>query len=122
MKTCKKHIKDPVVCYSDCAGCEMQRLTFERDQFKTAYSEWMDKMAWARTWDSPLELGKHIADVTKGRVDALIAENEALRKNSDRYQHLKATWHDGSLIDRLAANVLPEDWDAAVDADMGKGC
>lgn len=34
MKTCKKHIKEPVVCYSNCAGCEMQRLTDERDKLK----------------------------------------------------------------------------------------
>lgn len=49
------------------------------------------------------------------------AEMEALSKNANRYQHIKSTWHDGGLIDRLAANVLPEDWDAVVDADMGKG-
>jgi hypothetical protein len=90
MKTCKKHIKDPVVCYSNCAGCEMERLTLERDLFKTAYNEWMDKMAWARTWDSPSELGKHIADVTKGRVDSIIAENERLREECAR---LKADNH-----------------------------
>jgi len=54
-------------------------------------------------------------------VLALIAENEALRKNSERYQHLKAIWHDGGLLERLEANVLPEDWDSTIDADMGKG-
>lgn len=48
MKTCKKHIKDPVICYSDCAGCEMQRLTDERNQLK--------------------------------------AENEALRKDADKWK------------------------------------
>lgn len=49
------------------------------------------------------------------------AEMEALSKSANRYQHIKSTWSDGGLIDRLAANVLPEDWDAAIDADMGKG-
>lgn len=43
-----------------------------------------------------------------------------LQKDTNRYQHIKSTWHDGGLIERLAANVLPEDWDAAIDADMGK--
>lgn len=41
-----------------------------------------------------------------------------LRSEANRYQHIKATWHDGGLILRLHANVLPEDWDAAIDADM----
>ena len=62
----------------------MQRLAFERDQYKTAYNEWMDKMAWARTWDSPAELGKHIAEVVKGRFDAMIADNERLTKECAR--------------------------------------
>ena len=55
--------------------CKAER---ERDQFKAAYNEWIDKMAWARTWNSPSELGKHIADVTKGRFEALKAQNDEL--------------------------------------------
>lgn len=43
-----------------------------------------------------------------------------LCKNANRYQHLKATWHDGGLLERLKENTLPEDWDAVVDADIGK--
>ncbi|MHC8295347.1 hypothetical protein [Pseudomonas sp. LB3P58] len=41
-----------------------------------------------------------------------------LRREANRYQHIKSTWHDGGLIERLEANVLPEDWDATIDADM----
>lgn len=47
-------------------------------------------------------------------------EIESLRKNAERYQHIKSTWHDGGLFELLAAYVLPEDWDAAIDADMSK--
>lgn len=47
-------------------------------------------------------------------------EIESLRKTAARYQHIKANWHDGGLIERLWANVLPEDWDKAIDADMSK--
>lgn len=43
-----------------------------------------------------------------------------LIKEAERYQHLKATWHDGGLLERLKENTLPEDWDAVVDADIGK--
>lgn len=71
-----------------------------------------------------------------GMARALIAENEALRedlehakrqplystrRNSARYLHIKSTWHDGGLLERLEANVLPEDWDLTIDADMGRG-
>lgn len=40
--------------------------------------------------------------------------------DANRYQHIKSTWNDGALLDRLKENTLPEDWDAAIDADMGK--
>ena len=49
-----------------------------------------------------------------------MAEAEALRKNSDRYLHLKATWDDGLLLERLGGNVLPADWDAEIDKDISK--
>jgi len=52
---------------------------------------------------------------------ALIAENEALRKDSERYQHIKSTWHDGGLIRLLWTNVLPADWDATIDAGISTG-
>ena len=96
MKTCKKHIKDPVICYSDCAGCEMQRLTDERNQLKAEN---------ARSTEREIRQ---------------LAEIEALRKNSTRYLHLKANWEDGLLLERLMGNVLPQDWDAEIDKDMSK--
>lgn len=49
-----------------------------------------------------------------------MADVEALRKNSARYLHLKATWDDGLLLERLGGNVLPQDWDAEIDKDMSK--
>jgi hypothetical protein len=71
-------------------GPEVLKLIVERDQFKaeverlrqfeTAYMEWSDKSDWARVNSAPAEWGKHLADVIKGRVDALTAEVEALRK------------------------------------------
>lgn len=49
-----------------------------------------------------------------------MAEAEALRKNSERYLHLKAAWDDGLLLERLGGNVLPADWDAEIDKDISK--
>lgn len=95
--------------------CKAER---ERDQFKAAYSEWMDKMAWARTWDSPSELGKHIADVVKGRFDALLAENEELRKDAERFRFIERDADSGMR------RIYGDDWIAVIDAagfqDMSK--
>lgn len=41
-------------------------------------------------------------------------------KDAERYQHLKANWEDGLLLERLMGNVLPQDWDAEIDKDMSK--
>lgn len=70
------------------------------EQFKAAYAEFAEKTDWARTWNSPNELGQHIADVIKMRFDnlqtglevtrqaleSLKAENEALRKDRTDWQ------------------------------------
>ncbi|BFT63216.1 hypothetical protein [Pseudomonas moorei] len=68
-------------------------------------------------------------------IKQLKAENEALRegleharrqplystrRNAARYLHLKSTWGDGLLLERLGGNVLPADWDAEIDKDMSK--
>ena len=97
MKTCKKHIKDPVICYSDCAGCEIQRLTDERNQLKAENEALRDDLEHARR--QPLY---------------------STRRAAERYQHLKATWGDGVLLEMLTNNVLPADWDAEIDKDMSK--
>ena len=55
-------------------------------------------------------------------VLALIAENEALRKDADRYRHLKLdATDDGSLIERLDCNISIMNWDSAIDVAMGSG-
>lgn len=65
-----------------------QTALSERDTFKTAYNEWIYKSAWARADTAVTELGKHLADVIKGRFDQITAENEALRKDAERYRWL----------------------------------
>lgn len=71
MKTCKKHIKDPVICYSDCAGCEIQRLTDERNQLRSENQElrkgwYLNECGDNRFWPEEME--------------ELKAESDALRK------------------------------------------
>lgn len=111
MKTCKKHIKDPVVCYSDCAGCEMQRLTDERDKLKA------DNDALRNAYMSSGE-----------REHALRIELASMRSDAERYRFLrgdatnsvrdfcivKKFW-DGTFPDRI---LVLDDADAEIDAEM----
>jgi hypothetical protein len=39
MKTCKKHITDPVVVYRKCVGCELQALREECNKLKAETDE-----------------------------------------------------------------------------------
>jgi hypothetical protein len=68
----------------------------------------IDRLAGAHEWVSYLEF-----DLAKAREELALA-----KPNAARYQHLKATWEDGGLLERLDANVKPEHWDATIDADM----
>lgn len=64
------------------------------------------------------------AEVEAMREDLEQAKRNPLystRRAAARYRHLKASWNDGGLMDRLTENTRPEDWDAAIDADMSKG-
>ncbi|KAB0509627.1 hypothetical protein [Pseudomonas moorei] len=70
-------------------------------------------------WHLADQLKAEVARSTEREIHQL-AEIEALRKNSARYLHLKATWDDGLLLERLGGSVLPEDWDAEIDKDMSK--
>ena len=76
------HFKDEVIrLFGDDIGlakafaAEAQRL----ESFKAAYIEWSDKTEWARDGSTATEWGKHLADVIKARLDAIKAENTALR-------------------------------------------
>lgn len=141
---CKKNLMPcptPGMCapHSGCPGVDVEagkKLVAENDRLFKLLERMIDQML-------PVEEMKDLpgysrvltAEALLAERDQLKAENEALREDLEharrqplystrraaaRYQHIKSTWHDGGLIDRLAANVLPEDWDAAIDADMGK--
>ena len=52
-------------------------------------------------------------------IARLRAECEGLRVDAGRYAHMKSQQATGSaLLERLDMNIRPENWDAAVDADM----
>lgn len=70
----------------------------------------IDRLAGAHEWAFYLE-----RDLATAREELALAKPDAAR-----YLHLKATWEDGGLIERLEANVKPEHWDATIDADIKK--
>ncbi|KPB87065.1 Uncharacterized protein AC504_2431 [Pseudomonas syringae pv. maculicola] len=59
-------------------------------QFETALSEWADKTEWLRITIQPKELGMHLADVMKGRIDQLTVTNELLRDRKNSIVMLKS--------------------------------
>ncbi|WP_148057456.1 hypothetical protein [Pseudomonas brassicacearum] len=63
---------------------------------------------------------QNLSAVGIGRYLRLCSPEVVLMLLADaaRYQHIKSTWHDGGLLERLKENTLPEDWSAAIDADM----
>lgn len=70
-----------------CQQAEIRRLR----QFEVAYKEWSDKTDWARIAAKSDELGKHIADVLRERIErkdellrqALTVINNSVSPNED---------------------------------------
>ncbi|WP_095067898.1 ead/Ea22-like family protein [Pseudomonas sp. Irchel 3A18] len=108
---------------------EIERL----EQFKAAYMEWSDKTDWFQCIATAKDLGKHRADVLHEHFDRLKAENEALRKDAERYRFVsQLAWY----VDRAAyiydignakspwagerAPVDADDVEYAIDAAMAK--
>ena len=58
---------------------EIESLKSERDRFRAAYHEWSDKTEWARKDTTVNELGKHLADVLRERIEELQAALKAAR-------------------------------------------
>ncbi|MBX8528536.1 ead/Ea22-like family protein [Pseudomonas cichorii] len=67
---------------------DFESLAAERDQFKAAHLEWIEKTEWVQKSVKAPELGKHRADVINQRFEQLKTENEALRKDAERLDRL----------------------------------
>jgi hypothetical protein len=57
------------------ARLEIESLKSERDRFRVAYHEWSDKTEWVRKSTTVNELGKHLADVLRERIEGLQADS-----------------------------------------------
>lgn len=81
-----KDVEDPQMVVTTA---ELLGLLNDLDNHRRAVREWDNKTNWVSRTIKVKELGIHRGDILKARIDALTAENEALRKNSDRYQWLR---------------------------------
>lgn len=72
-------------------------------QFETALSEWADKTEWLRITIQPKELGMHLADVMKGRIDQLTVTNELLRDRKNSIVMLKS---ERDQLEALLSRVI----------------
>lgn len=61
------------------AAAELLRLDAKVQSLECAIKEWCEKTNWVRKTCKPRELGMHLADVLRARIEALDAENKALR-------------------------------------------
>ena len=61
------------------AAEELRRLDARVTSLEFAFNEWHDKTDWVQETAQALELGMHRADVLRARIEALDAENKALR-------------------------------------------
>jgi hypothetical protein len=59
------------------------RLDARVKSLEFAFNEWHDKTNWVQETAQALELGMHRADVLRARIEALDAENKALRERME---------------------------------------
>lgn len=85
------------------------------DRFRIALEEWICKTQWVQESSVPKELGKHRADIIMERIDSLKAENEALRKDAERYRFLRQY-----TVDSYLAQGSFETLDRGIDSVMSK--
>lgn len=58
----------------------VRELEAERDMFRAAFHEWIEKTEWVQYTIQPQELGRHLADVMRARIGKLEAEVATLKQ------------------------------------------
>jgi hypothetical protein len=95
-------------------------------QIEYAFSEWIEKTDWVQSTVQASELGRHRADVLRTRIDQFKAENEALRKDAERWRFFSVLANDLQAFPHSWGQMTPEKMDFMCDeamagAAMGKG-
>lgn len=94
----------------------LRRLDAEDKRLNIALDEWMEKTDWVQQTIRPRELGMHRADVLRARIEALDAENKALRADAGRYHHLRDC-NSGSLVVMQITGTGEDDWHVLTEGD-----
>jgi len=100
------------------AAAELLRLDAKVRSLEFVAEEWCEKTNWVRQTCKPRELGMHLADVLRARIQALDAENKSLRERLDAAGDL-----DPALSREVyrACEDLPEGWAIRIDLESGFG-
>lgn len=100
------------------AAAELLRLDTKVQSLEFAAKEWHEKTDWVQNTIKPRELGMHRADVLRARIEALDAENKALRERLEAFGDL-----DPALSRKVyrACEDLPEGWSIRIDLENGYG-
>ena len=56
------------------AAHKLKQVTEERDALKRSHDEWIEKTKWVQETIQPKELGRHLADILKSRLEELVDE------------------------------------------------
>lgn len=81
------------------AAAELRRLDARVKSLEFSFNEWHDKTDWVQDTAQALELGMHRADVLRARIEALDAENKALRAQLDASPKAAPTDAQVALLD-----------------------
>jgi len=101
---------------------ENQVLRSSFDRLGIAFNEWSDKTYWVRKTVQPQELGKHIADVLRERIERLTSElaaaearNATLTDDAARWRHVRDEPYTEEVA-RVMRYQLNASMDQAIDA------
>lgn len=88
--------------------------TLSRSSYEAAYKEWSDKTDWIRPTLQPHELGKHLADVMRERLERVDEDAKRYRALRDDTNQLQE--NDICVSDDSFNTYFGEDLDREVDA------
>ncbi len=58
----------------------LREMEEDRDKYRAAFMEWIDKTEWVQQTIQPKELGKHRADIMRERIRELKTEVATLKQ------------------------------------------
>jgi 5,10-methylenetetrahydrofolate reductase len=123
-QSCEKHAALPVVGHSPCAGFEIERLKAEVERYRKYGCDTCDGSGHLHRAD-----GEYFGACTSCgayELEQAKRESEGLRKDAERYRHLRACNGGSLVITQLSFDkdeereLVEEEADQVIDAAMSK--